>query len=77
VGGLVGSLFGLGKNIAGKSGCTDPSPTDILKSVKDVKSGIRVINLFADVFYECSDLARVFIPSKPFQPNMMFVGKAR
>jgi hypothetical protein len=33
----------------------------------------NVIKLFTDVIYESC----VFNPSKPFQPTLMFVGKAR
>jgi hypothetical protein len=36
-------------------------------------SGPNVIKRFADLIYEC-DL--VFVPCKPFQPSLMFVGKA-
>jgi ankyrin repeat protein len=43
IGGLIGSLFSVGKAAAGKTGCDDPSPADILKSVKEVKSGLTSI----------------------------------
>ncbi len=36
----------------------------------------NVIKLFTAVSYEFSLLARVFVPGKPFQPSLMFAGKA-
>ncbi len=39
--------------------------------------GANVIKLFTDVLYECSSLARVFVTYKPFQPSLMFAGKAK
>ncbi len=40
-------------------------------------SGANVIKLFTDVSYDFSQKARAFVTGKPFQPNLMFVGKAR
>jgi hypothetical protein len=36
--------------------------------------GVNVIKLFTTVSDEC---ARAFVPGKPFQPSLMFVGEAR
>ncbi len=33
--------------------------------------------LFTAVNYHCSQQARVFVPGRPFQPCLIFVGKAR
>jgi hypothetical protein len=38
--------------------------------------GLNVIKQFMSVIYECSILARVFVPDKDFQPSLMFVSKA-
>ncbi len=34
-------------------------------------------NLITAVIYGFPQLVRVFIPGKPFQPSLMYVGKAR
>jgi hypothetical protein len=34
------------------------------------------MKLLTDIIYKCSQKARVFVPGKPFQPNLMFTGKA-
>jgi hypothetical protein len=39
--------------------------------------GTNVIKLFKAVIYQCLQYARVFVPGKPFQPSLMFVGKGR
>jgi hypothetical protein len=39
--------------------------------------GKSVIKHFTAVIHECSQKARVFVSSKPFQPSVMFVGEAR
>jgi hypothetical protein len=36
----------------------------------------NVIKLFTHVIYKFSQLARVFVLSKPYQANLMFWGKA-
>jgi hypothetical protein len=36
-----------------------------------------IIKLFTAVIYGFSLQARVFVPGKPFQPSLMFVGEAR
>jgi hypothetical protein len=41
-----------------------------------MKPGPNNIKLFTDVIYKCLQLVRVFVPGKPSQPNLMFVGKA-
>jgi hypothetical protein len=41
------------------------------------RPGPNVIKLFTDVIYEFSYYARVFVPSNPFQPSLMFADKAR
>ncbi len=38
--------------------------------------GSNVIKIYTDVNYECLEEARVFVLGKPFQPSLMFVGKA-
>jgi hypothetical protein len=42
-------------------------------------TGSNVVRLFTSVIYECSYLARVFVPGKPFQPFLFvgFVGKTK
>jgi hypothetical protein len=42
-----------------------------------VEPGPNVKNSFTSVIYECSKIARVFVPGKTFQTSPMFVGKAR
>ncbi len=37
----------------------------------------NIIKLFISIIYECSQLAKVSVPDKPFKPILMFVGKAR
>ncbi len=39
--------------------------------------GPMVLKYFTFVTYKCSYLARVFVLSKTFQPNIIFVGKVR
>jgi hypothetical protein len=36
----------------------------------------NVIKLFTAVSYDFSKYARAFVPGKPFQPRLMFVGEA-
>ncbi len=38
--------------------------------------GHNVIKLFTSVVYECLKKARMFVPDKPIQLSLMFVGKA-
>jgi hypothetical protein len=38
--------------------------------------GTNVIKLFTAVIYKCLESARVFIPVRTFQPNILFAGKA-
>ncbi len=38
-------------------------------------SGPNVIKLFTVVIYECSQKTRVLVSGRPFQHNLMFVGK--
>jgi hypothetical protein len=38
---------------------------------------VNLIKLFTAVRYNFSLKARAFVPGKPFQPSLMFVGKAR
>jgi hypothetical protein len=40
-------------------------------------TGANVIILFTAVSYDFSQLARVFVRGKPFQPSLMFAGKAK
>ncbi len=49
----------------------------IFNRVSRFLSGHNVIKLFISVTYKFSLKARLFVPGKPFQPNLMFVGKAR
>ncbi len=39
--------------------------------------GSNFIKLFTGVNYQCEEEARMFAVGKPFQPCLMFVGKAR
>ncbi len=39
--------------------------------------GPDIIKLFKPMNYKFSKKARAFVPVKPFQPSLMFVGKAR
>jgi hypothetical protein len=39
-------------------------------------SGVNVIKLFTAVSYNFLKEARAFVPGKPFQPSLMFAGKA-
>ncbi len=39
-----------------------------------LQSGSNVIKLLTVVIYEC---VRMFVPGNPFQPRLMFTGKAR
>jgi hypothetical protein len=39
--------------------------------------GACTIKLFTAVIYGFSQLARVFVSGKPFQPSLMFVSEAR
>jgi hypothetical protein len=38
--------------------------------------GVNVIKLFTVVSYELSQSARAFVLGKPFQPSLIFAGKA-
>ncbi len=42
-----------------------------------IKLARDVIKLFMSVIYKFLYQARAFVPDKPFQPSLMFVGKAR
>jgi hypothetical protein len=42
-----------------------------------LNTGGDVIKLFTAVIYKFSSKARVFVPVKPFQTSLLFVGKAR
>ncbi len=42
-----------------------------------ILSGANPIKKFKAVIYGFLELDRVFVPGKPFQPSLMFVGKAR
>ncbi len=44
---------------------------------KNFDQGVNVIKRFTAVRYDFSYLARAFVPGKPFQPSLTFVGKAR
>jgi hypothetical protein len=39
-------------------------------------TGACTIKLFTAVIHGFSQLARMFVPGKPFKPSLMFVGKA-
>ncbi len=39
--------------------------------------GACIIKHFMSVIYGFSNLARVFVPGKPFQSSLMFAGEAR
>ncbi len=43
----------------------------------NIATGAIVIKLFTAVSYKFLQKARAFAPGKPFQPSLMFVGKAR
>jgi hypothetical protein len=45
------------------------------KSFIRLTPGAYVIKLFTAVSYDFSEEGRVIVPSKPFQPNLMFAGK--
>jgi hypothetical protein len=45
--------------------------------IRGFNLGANPIKLFTAVIYEFSFYATVFVPGKPFQPNLMFVGKVR
>jgi hypothetical protein len=47
------------------------------RRVDQVQSGANVIKLFTSVSYDFSLYIRAFVPGKPFQPSLMFVGKSR
>jgi hypothetical protein len=47
------------------------------KSFTNFPAGVCKIKLFTAVIYRFSLKARVFVPGKPFQPSLMFVGKAK
>ena len=46
-------------------------------AVKRSTQGANPIKPFTAVIYEFLEQARVFLPGKPFQPSLMFAGKAR
>jgi hypothetical protein len=46
------------------------------KNQSNQSPGANVIKLFTAVSYDFSLKARAFIPGKPFQPSLMFAGKA-
>ncbi len=46
-------------------------------TTKNIPTGADVKKLFTAVSYAFSYEARAFIPGKPFQPSLMFAGKAR
>ncbi len=46
------------------------------KILRPTVSGVNVIKLFTTVSYDFSKYARAFVPGKPLQPSLMFVGEA-
>jgi hypothetical protein len=48
-----------------------------VKSIITLGLGANVIKLFTGVSNGFSYQARVFVAGKPFQPSLVFVGKAR
>jgi hypothetical protein len=51
-------------------------PLKKFKKSRLTPSGGNSIKLFTTVIYGFSKQARVFVPGKPFQPSLMFAGKA-
>ncbi len=46
-------------------------------SASKVGTGPNAKKLFTSVIYRCLLIARIFVLGRPFQPSLMFLGKAR
>jgi hypothetical protein len=60
--------------VLGPLGLSDSGKT---KSFITLTPGPNVTKLFTSVIYEILLEVKAFVPGKPFQPSLMFVGKAR
>ncbi len=53
----------------------EKSKLTAVKSFLTLATGVNVIKLLKAVIYKYLEYARVFVPGKPFQLSLMFVGK--
>ncbi len=74
-GSRTSKLFELSSCVASSQASLDDAKTVGGLAENVTPPGADVIKLFMYVIYECSKLARMFVPGKPRQPSLMFVGK--
>ncbi len=56
---------------------TTPLSRMVVAAAKSLPSWPNVTKHFTSIIYKYSKEVRVFVPGRPFQPNIMFVGEAR